>query len=83
MMRNTTKKIAPILCAVFMILVLAAYLAVFLFAMLAERMEILAVSILMGVYVLLIVAVIAGVIIALRQRLQEIDGGEEDAAKQY
>ena len=28
-------------------------------------------------------AVVAGVLLALRQRLREIDGGEEDDARQY
>ena len=32
---------------------------------------------------LIILAMIVGVFLALRQRLQEIEGGEEDEAKQY
>jgi len=36
-----------------------------------------------GFYGLIIVAVIIGVIFALRQRLKEIEGGEEEDAKQY
>lgn len=35
------------------------------------------------VYGLLIVAVILGVLAALRQRLKEIESGEEEDAKQY
>lgn len=82
-MRNATEKWAPIACAVFMILLLSAYLAVFLFAMLTESMSGFAVAILMAVYCLLILAVILGVIAALRQRLREIDNAELEKAKQY
>lgn len=83
MMQNFTKKWAPMLCAAIVVLLLAAYLAVFLFAMLTESMEQLAVIIIMAVYCLLIGAVIWGVLAALRQRLKEIDKGEEDIARQY
>ena len=34
-------------------------------------------------YALVIIAAIAGVLLALKQRLREIDSGEEDEAKRY
>lgn len=37
----------------------------------------------MVIYSVMILAVIAGITIALRQRLREIDSGEEEEAKQY
>lgn len=82
-MRKITKKWAPILCAMIVILVLAAYLAVFLYAMLEESMGHIAVGILMAVYSLLILCTMVGTILALRQRLREIDSGEEEKAKEY
>jgi len=37
----------------------------------------------LGFYAVMIVATIAGILLALRQRIKEIEGGEEDAASQY
>lgn len=82
-MQNITKKIAPMLCAAVMILLLGAYLAVFLFAMLEETMPQLAVILIMMAYGALIIAMIVGILAALRQRLKEIDNGEEEIARQY
>jgi hypothetical protein len=31
----------------------------------------------------MIIAIIVGILLALRQRIKEIEGGEEDAASQY
>ena len=85
-MRNGTrksKKTAPILCAALVIAILGIYLGVFLGSLLGELYgEVLAVGILI-VYGLLIVAVILGVLAPLRQRLKEIESGEEEDAKQY
>ena len=41
------------------------------------------VRLLLGVYILAGLAVIVGVLCCLRQRIQEIKGGEEDEASQY
>ena len=35
------------------------------------------------VYILIIVAIIIGILVALHQRLKEIEGGEEEDAKKY
>lgn len=83
-MRDTTKKKrGAIIAAVVVIAVLSAYLGSFLFAMVAESLEGLAVALIMLVYGGMILAVIFGVVAALNQRLKELDGGEEEDAKQY
>lgn len=83
-MRNTTKKKwAAIVCTVVVILVLAVYLGGLLFAGLSEEQDMIAVWLILGVYGAGIVAVIVGVVFALSQRLKEIEGGEEEDAKQY
>ena len=85
-MRSDTKKskkIAPIICAIVMIALLGVFLATILFPLIGEVVgEALAVGFLL-IYGGVIVAAIVGVVAALRQRLQEIEGGEEEDAKQY
>ena len=63
-----------------MIGLLAAYLAVNLFALIGETHGELFALIFLLLYGRLIVAVVFGVIAALRQRLKEIEGGEEEEA---
>lgn len=77
------KKIAPIVCTLVVIAVLGAYLATVLFPLM-ELLE--GESIGVGIfllYALIIGAVFVGVLLALRQRLKEIEGGEEEEASQY
>lgn len=85
-MQNDTKnskKKAPIIIAAMIIAILGIFLATILFPLIGEAYgELLAVGFLL-IYGGLIVAVIVGVIAALRQRLKEIEGGEEEDAKQY
>ena len=85
-MQDTTKKSkkrAPVICAVIVIAVLGIFLATILFPLLGESYgEWIAVGFLL-IYALIIVAVIVGVAAALCQRLREIEGGEEEDAKQY
>ena len=85
-MQNTTKdrvRRGAVISALVVIGLLAVYLAVVLFGLLTETMmPLLAVGILL-VYAVIIVAIIVGVLAALRQRLKEIEGGEEDAASKY
>ena len=86
-MPNTTdknkKKLAPILCAAIFILLFLVYLAVLLTPMIGASVGGGAVVLFLFLVILLIGTMIAGVILALRQRLQEIEGGEEDEAKKY
>ena len=85
-MQNGTKKkkmVAPIICAAVVIALLLIYLLIFLFPVLgAEIGDGLAIAVLI-ICALSLIAVIGGVILALRQRLKEIEGGEEEDAKQY
>ena len=84
MMRDTTKKkCAPIICAAVIIGLLGIFLATFIFPLIGETYgEVIAVGFLV-IYGLIIIAIIVGILAALRQRLREIEGGEEDDAKKY
>ncbi|MCI9121983.1 MAG: hypothetical protein HFG00_10750 [Oscillibacter sp.] len=80
---KTRKKAAPIVVTVLVVLYLAP-LAALAFALLpsAGQESPLPVLFLLG-YLLLGGAVLVGVLKALRERLREIDGGEEEDASQY
>jgi len=86
-MQKTTdtrrKKMTASICAIVMILIFAAYLAIFLYPLIAEEFTELIVVLIFAFYALVIIAAIAGVLLALKQRLREIDSGEEDEAKRY
>lgn len=81
--KKKSKKNAPILCAVIMIAFLAIFIAVILFPLLGESYGDVAAVGFLVIYCLIIVAIIAGILVALHQRLKEIEGGEEDDAKKY
>ena len=83
-MRNTTeKKRGAIACAAMGIGFFAVLLAVILFAMLADTCGDLIAWMFVLIYGGIIAAVILGIVFALRQRLRELEGGEEEDAKQY
>lgn len=83
MRKTTDKKIAPILCALAVVLLLVGYIALLVTALRGDDAG-LPLAVVIGIlYGVPILAVIFGVIAALRQRLREIDGGEEDEAKKY
>lgn len=83
-MRNTTKKKrGPIICAIVVVVFLAAVLATIIFPLLNEVYGETIVIGFLAIYAGMIVAVIVGVLAALRQRLKEIEGGEEEDAKKY
>lgn len=86
-MRNDTEKKSvkkgAILSAVVVIAFLGVYLAIFLYPLLQGSCGEVLAAVIMAVYALAIAAVMVGVVIALRQRLREIEGGEEADAKQY
>ena len=79
------KKIAPIVVAVLVVLYMVPVLAVAVLSM-AGLLEIgsgpMPVLFIL-LYVVVGAAVIGGVLLAMRQRLREIDGGEEEDASQY
>ena len=77
------KKKAPIICAIIVISLLSIFLATILLPLIGEVYgEMLALGLLL-IYGALIIAVILGILFALRQRLKEIEGGEEEDAKKY
>ena len=78
-----TKKRASIRSAVVIIAILAVFVGFILFPLISEMGGMLFAVAILLLYAGGIVAVIFGVIAALRQRLQEIEGGEEEEAKKY
>lgn len=83
MMRKNTKKIAPIVCAVLVAIFLLVYVSVILAAIIHdETVEAFAVVLLLLVAAMILAAIV-GLFLALRQRLKEIDKGEEEDAKIY
>ena len=77
------KKRGSILSAVVIISILAVFVGFILFPLISEMGGILFAAVILLLYAGGIVAVIFGIIAALRQRLEEIEGGEEEEAKKY
>ena len=77
------KKRASILSAVFIITLLAVFVGCILFPLISEMAGFFFAAMLLLFYAGGIVAVIFGVIAALRQRLREIESGEEEEARKY
>ena len=82
-MRKNIKKLAPIACAAIVIVLLALYIAVILFTLFTESMGDVIGIVVVVVATGIILAAIIGVLAALRQRMKEIDKGEEEDAKIY
>ena len=82
-MRKDTKKLAPIACAAIVVALLALYIAVILFTLFTESLGDLIGIVVVVVATGIILAAIIGVLAALRQRMKEIDKGEEEDAKIY
>lgn len=82
-MRKNTKKLAPIACAAIVVVLLALYIAVILFTLFTESLVDLIGIVVVVVATGIILAAIIGVLAALRQRMKEIDKGEEEDAKIY
>ena len=78
------KRTAPVLCAMAAVAFMALGLAVLVFPLLGSIYYERAMAVIfLAADALVIVAVIGGVLAALRQRLREIEGGEEEDAKKY
>ncbi len=81
--KNTArKKLAPWIVAIVFILFFGTYIGFLIWTQLLIH-EVNGASIIIGLYIAVLAAMIVGIIIALRQRLKEINGGEEDEALQY
>lgn len=85
MQKNTkrSKYVGAMLSAAGFVLFLGIFLAILIVPLLIESLAYSVVSIILGVYTFMILAIIIGILLALRQRLKEIEGGEEDVASQY
>lgn len=77
------KRKAPVICAALVIAVLAFYLLAVICPLLGDAChDALGIGFL-ALYFLMICAVAVGILLALRQRLREIRGGEEEEAAKY
>ena len=77
------KKRSAILSAVVIISILAVFVGFVLFPLVSEMGGVVFAVAILVIYALAILAVIFGILAALRQRLEEIDSGEEEEAKNY
>lgn len=82
-MQNTTKKKSgAIISAVIISLLLLSYVGVFLFVFFQLGVDSVALGIL-ALYTVVIIVSIVCVLYALKQRLKELNSGEEEEAKKY
>ena len=82
-MEKKSKKKVAVICALVVIALMTLYLVGIVLPLVRETMGVgIAVTILV-IYGAVILACILGVTLALKQRLKEIEGGEEDEAKRY
>ena len=77
------KKRGAVISAVIIITMLAVFVGCILFPLISEMGGVFFAVMLLMLYIAGILAVIFGVIAALKQRLEEIEGGEEEEAKKY
>lgn len=83
-MRNDIKKkVAPVVCAGIVLLVLGVYLAGLAVPLLSENHGDAVTVAVVVIYALAVLVIMGGVLLALRQRLREIRGGEEEDAGKY
>ena len=77
------KKRGAVISAVIIITMLAVFVGCILFPLISEMGGVFFAVMLLMLYVGGILAVIFGILAALKQRLEEIEGGEEEEAKKY
>ena len=77
------KKRGAVISAVIIIVVLAVFVGFILFPLISEMGGVFFAVMLLMLYIGGILAVIFGILAALKQRLEEIEGGEEEEAKKY
>ena len=77
------KKRGAVISAVIIIVVLAVFVGFILFPLIREMGGVFFAVMLLMLYIGGILAVIFGILAALKQRLEEIEGGEEEEAKKY
>ena len=82
-MEKKSKKRVAVIAALVVIALMTVYLMAIVIPLVRECLgEAVAMGILV-IYAVVILASIVGVTLALRQRLKEIESGEEDEAKRY
>ena len=77
------KKRGAVISAVVIITMLAVFVGCILFPLISEMGGVFFAVMLLMLYIAGILAVIFGIIAALKQRLEEIESGEEEEAKKY
>ena len=77
------KKRGAVISAVIIITMLAVFVGFILFPLISEMGGVFFAVMLLMLYIAGILAVIFGIIAALKQRLEEIESGEEEEAKKY
>lgn len=85
-MQNDTKRKkrkASAICATIVIAILGTFLATIVFPLIGETHGQRLAFLFLVIYGGGILAVMIGILLALRQRLKEIENGEEEEAKQY
>ena len=73
------KRKAPIISAITMIIIMIATIALLVWANTVEPLPFVFITLIIAIPVVVIV----GVLLALRDRMRQIEGGEEDAASKY
>ncbi|MGL5260316.1 MAG: MerR family transcriptional regulator [Lachnospiraceae bacterium] len=73
------KKIAPIIATIVVTLFMVWTIGILIWAQMVEPIPL----IFIGFFILIPVVMIIGIFVVLRQRMKEIEGGEEDAASKY
>ena len=77
------KKRGAVISAVIIITLLAVFVGCILFPLISEMGGVFFAAMLLMLYIAGILAVIFGILAALKQRLEEIESGEEEEAKKY
>ena len=77
--KKSKKKIAPIIITIAVILFSIAYISLFV-VLAVSSPELIIMS---AIAIVIYLSVCVGIILALRERIKEINGGEEDEALKY
>ena len=79
MNKKSKKKIAPVIVTIAVILFSLAYISLFV-VLAVSSPELIIMS---AIAIVIYLSVCVGIILALRERIKEINGGEEDEALKY
>ena len=82
-MEKKSKKRVAVIAALVVIALMTAYLVAIIIPLVREIMGVGIAMAILALYGAVILACILGVTLALKQRLKEIESGEEDEAKRY